>query len=336
MAREVRTLFLSLQRFHPSIISDLLFAVVVLFLFRFPLPIDEMTMMPQLLHRWTIAAPRVLMLLLSCSSFWSSKTPMLVVQAIAPPHPDYLQHEESPYESLAAYRQRHNITFNYQPQHISPLHCRFLTEAQCAADDEAARVRIAQQKQSRQRQRNLQNDYTTQGTNIKVLALLVRFADHADRDLPPREYYDELFNGGQGDINPVGGLSEWFMTNSLGRYDGTFVEKALRSSKWKTQLENQAISADHILHLLYCLTHTHIPFTHVLVPNCLARLRSSNSHLRRSRLGHHPRNRRILLGQQLRTARRGRNARNVQSCTGRPLRLGLRFRSTRFPGLGLP
>jgi len=183
-------------------------------------------MMPQLLPRWTTAAPLVLMLLLSSGSFWSTTPPISVVQAIAPPHPDYLHHEESPYESLAAYRQRLNITFNYLPQHISPLHCRFLTEAQCAADDEAARVRVAQQKEFRQRQRHLQNQYTTSGTNIKVLTLLVRFADHVDRDLPPREYYDELLNGGQGDVNPVGGLSDWFMTNSLGRYDGTFVDCA--------------------------------------------------------------------------------------------------------------
>jgi len=42
-----------------------------------------------------------------------------------------------------------------------------------------------------------------------------------------------------------------------------------------TKLENQARSPDHILPLLYCLTHTHIPFIHVLVPNCLACVRAT-------------------------------------------------------------
>jgi len=141
-----------------------------------------------------------------------------MVQAVAPPNPDYVNHPETPYESLRAYRKRLNITAydNYSPQHISPQHCRFLTKEECKRDDEAARVRIAQVRQ--QRGRTLQGpDYITQGP-VKIVVLLCRFKDHENKVLPDRSHYDQLFNGGA--LNPVGGLSEWLFANSGGKYQG--------------------------------------------------------------------------------------------------------------------
>jgi len=174
----------------------------------------------------------VLAALLSITVFTSRTA--IVVQAIAPPHPDYVHHEETPYLSLHEYRKRHNIIFNYVPQHISPEHCRFLTEEQCARDDEVTHARLEATARHRQMQkeaaasnnndkgRDLQlegRNYITQG-QVKILVLLCRFIGHEDRVLPERSYYDELFNGGAGGINPVGGLSDWLFANSGGKYEG--------------------------------------------------------------------------------------------------------------------
>lgn len=59
------------------------------------------------------------------------------------------------------------------------------------------------------------------GDNIKVLVLLVRFKDHAKRELPPKSYYDELFHGPSGtETNPVGNIQDYFFDMSLGKYKG--------------------------------------------------------------------------------------------------------------------
>ena len=142
-----------------------------------------------------------------------------LVQAIAPPHPNYIAHPDFPYESLHTYRNRNNITYNYVPQHISPRHCRFLTETQCARDDEAAFARISQNSPERRLQE--EPTYVTQG-KVKILVLLMRFKDHQNKQLPDRDYYDQLFNGGA--VNPVGSLGEWLYANSAGQYDGARTE----------------------------------------------------------------------------------------------------------------
>ena len=139
----------------------------------------------------------------------------ILVETVAPPHPNYVAHTNSPYESIAAYRKRLNITYNYIPQHISARHCQFLTEEECERDDMAAYARMS----DNSLERRLQGDstYVSQG-QVKVLVLLLRFKDHASKELPDRDYYDQLFNGGA--VNPVGGLKEWLFTNSAGKYDG--------------------------------------------------------------------------------------------------------------------
>lgn len=151
-----------------------------------------------------------------CSSTYT----IVAVHAVAPPHPDYVAHPETPYESLRAYRRRLNITEydNYAPQYISPQHCRFLTKAECVRDDEAVRARLmAEGDGRRELQGGSGSTFVTQG-NVKILVLLCRFKDHETKVLPDRSHYDQLFNGGE--MNPVGGLSEWLYANSAGQYQG--------------------------------------------------------------------------------------------------------------------
>jgi hypothetical protein len=134
--------------------------------------------------------------------------PSWVAYAVAPPHPNHTS-----WESVDAYRRRLGIRFNYKPRYLSsPEHCRFLTEEICARDDEATR-------EAREGRRLT----TLSGDNLKVLVLLLRFTDHADRALPPVSYFETLFNGkGPSDINPVGSIREYMSSNSFGKYNVTF------------------------------------------------------------------------------------------------------------------
>ena len=45
---------------------------------------------------------------------------------MAPPHPSYTD-----FESVHEMRDRLNITYGYEPQHITHEHCRYLTEEDC-------------------------------------------------------------------------------------------------------------------------------------------------------------------------------------------------------------
>jgi hypothetical protein len=141
--------------------------------------------------------------------------------------------------SLHTYRRKHNIPFDYNPRHITHEDCRFLTEANCRAQDAAIgeHQRIMDKKQtrsmnekssasassSRTTQRRRTNVSRLDG-NFKVLVLLIRFQDHADRKLPTREYFDELFNGGgTGIVNTIGPIREYLYYSSLGKYNGMCV-----------------------------------------------------------------------------------------------------------------
>ena len=139
--------------------------------------------------------------LLSLSLVASSAT------GLAPPHPDYTE-----WESVHAMRLRQNVTYNYQPKHLSPEYCRYLNEEECRAEDEA----LAVTKDSRRLA------LLTEG-NLKVLVLLCRFTNHKNRELPAKSYFEELFNGVESsDTNPVGSIKQWFYLNSLEKYNGEF------------------------------------------------------------------------------------------------------------------
>ena len=83
--------------------------------------------------------------------------------------------------------------------------CRHLTVNECQRRDQKRRLNVAH------------------GDGIRVIVLLIKFADHKDMEVPPREYYEELFNGdGQSEVNPVGSVKEWLRYNSLGKYQVYF------------------------------------------------------------------------------------------------------------------
>jgi hypothetical protein len=132
--------------------------------------------------------------------------PHRVVDALAPPHPDWTD-----YESVHEMRRRLDIQYGYEPQHLPEEQCRYLTEAECQMEDRA----VADAKAGRHG-RYLSPSV---GTKLRVLVLLIRFPNHKARNLPTREYFEELFNGSKTDeVNPVGSIAEYLRFSSLGMY----------------------------------------------------------------------------------------------------------------------
>ena len=69
------------------------------------------------------------------------------------------------------------------------------------------------------RRRILTNGFPSQ-SSLKNLALLIRFADHTTRVLPPPSHYKILLNGpaGPGTVAPTGSVEDVFMANSYGTF----------------------------------------------------------------------------------------------------------------------
>jgi hypothetical protein len=133
-------------------------------------------------------------------------TTALVVESLAPPHPSY-----EDWESVHQMRRRLNVTYDYEPVHLSHEHCRYLTEEQCREEDEG----LGHAKAGRHGRRL----NTSLGQSLRVLVVLLRFSDHVDRILPDKAYFEELFNDdGTTDKNVVGSAKEFFRYNSLGKY----------------------------------------------------------------------------------------------------------------------
>jgi Immune inhibitor A peptidase M6 len=177
--------------------------------------------------------------------------------------------------SLSAFRaQRNNISFlaYYQTQHLPAEHCRFLSEAACRRDDQAhvEKKRIYKQQQqqaSRRRRRQLRqrqlNPPTMGGGGrgggengseqkiFRVLVILCQFQDHAanpnwQQQLPSREYFETLFNGGNNNSSTTSGtpvdddtsrsIAEYLRFNSMNAYR---VEFNVVSS-WQTTNNTEA------------------------------------------------------------------------------------------------
>jgi hypothetical protein len=141
--------------------------------------------------------------------------------------------------SVRSYKRRINQTHSYRPRHL-PLHqCHYLDDDECRRQDEyqagivAERQRLSSiddatvlnHETRRQWQRRRRLLEAPRRGNIKVLVLLIRFADHQNRILPSRTYFDALFNGDAPNspikVNAVGSIKEWLRYNSMGRYKGT-------------------------------------------------------------------------------------------------------------------
>ena len=126
--------------------------------------------------------------------------------AIAPPHPSYTD-----FESVHQMRDRLNITYGYEPQHITHEHCRYLSEEDCREEDEHLGDAL----------QGINGRWLgpSTGDRLRGIVILLRFKGHENRTLPDREYFEEMFNGyGESKTNPVGSMKEYLRFSSMGRY----------------------------------------------------------------------------------------------------------------------
>lgn len=144
------------------------------------------------------------------------------LHSLAPPHPDNTE-----WESVHEYRRRLNITYSYEPKHLSDEMCKYLDEATCREEDEGIELAIQSRSLS-----------STKGKK-KVLVVLCRFQDHEDRELPSREHFDKLFNGGDVNVNPVGSIREYYHFASMAQYNVEFDVQ-----NWVTLPRTQAFYAE--------------------------------------------------------------------------------------------
>jgi M6 family metalloprotease-like protein len=120
---------------------------------------------------------------------------------VAPPHPD------ASIDAQEFYRSLHRPSL--QTKLIHPAICEDMSVEKCSAWDHTMQDNA----------RNLQEIVSKSG-QLKVLVLLVRFTDHAKKELPPVSEFNSLFNSASIDelTVPTGSINAWFKANSLGRY----------------------------------------------------------------------------------------------------------------------
>jgi M6 family metalloprotease-like protein len=144
--------------------------------------------------------------------------------AILPPDPDAI--ENGHFESLNDYRRRLGIDFKYNTKHLNPEFCRTETEEDCQRMDEHFGKQVETNRkfltpasrESLANERNLENTGT-----LNVLVCLMKWSDHANRELPPFSDYDLLFNADQADaLDLSGSVNTWFKTSSYGQFDVKF------------------------------------------------------------------------------------------------------------------
>lgn len=165
------------------------------------------------------------------------------VVGILPPNKEEV--ENGTYESLIDYRRRLGIDFSYDTKHINPEYCRTLTEEECRRLDEregelARKHRLFLNSKGRKElyRRSLQSQHpfrsgvsTVSGT-LNVLVCLLVWSDHeGQRDLPPREDFNQIFNADDfsEELYPSGSIKRYFETMSYGDFsiDATVVEWAV-------------------------------------------------------------------------------------------------------------
>jgi len=131
-----------------------------------------------------------------------------MTSALMPPHPNFTE-----WESVHQVRRRQNVTWNYEPLHLSHEHCRFLTEEECRLEDEG----LGDAKLHRN------GRHLSPSTGImRILVLLIKFPEYDESvmgPLPSLDYFEELLNGnGRSGAIPIGSLKEYFRYSSLGKY----------------------------------------------------------------------------------------------------------------------
>ena len=125
------------------------------------------------------------------------------------------------WESVHDFRQRLNITFNYRPLALHPEDCRYKTEQECQAADLVKLEYIEKQRRRAQKEGGSVPDRperptaaaTEEDPEEHVLVLLMRFTDHADRDLPKLARYKTIWEAK---------IAKWLEIQSYGKHTPQF------------------------------------------------------------------------------------------------------------------
>jgi hypothetical protein len=164
----------------------------------------------------------------------SASSIVVQVQALAPPFSDW-----TTYENVHAERRRLNITYDYNPEHVSAEHCRYLSEELCEQEDKImgnARQKMIDFADHQRRHLQMGVPITFPGNSnnatvhspssgdFVIPVLLIRFPEDIHKPLQPLSFFEEMFNsqGPPSDINPAGSVSQWLYYNTLGQYRATF------------------------------------------------------------------------------------------------------------------
>jgi M6 family metalloprotease-like protein len=138
---------------------------------------------------------------------------ILPATAFVPPHPDSDLAES--WEPVHERRRRLQQEFNYTPDFVDHELCRYMTEEECEDVDVNLRDHAKRQQQlfidtNDNAPQSRQNPAVTMNKQpIRILILLMRFSDHKNRPLPPKSYYEKIWNNR---------IKTWFDLNSHGRY----------------------------------------------------------------------------------------------------------------------
>jgi M6 family metalloprotease-like protein len=113
---------------------------------------------------------------------------------------------EGDFEPVDLHRRRMGIEYGYKTRVLSAESCRDYSERECEEMEDSFIEQAA----------NLRKLQSTQSQDINVVVLLIRFSNHASRNLPSPSDINLLFNdpGKTGDVTPTGSVKTYLAKNS--------------------------------------------------------------------------------------------------------------------------
>ena len=117
---------------------------------------------------------------------------------------------EGGFEAVDQYRRRMGIEYGYKTRVLSPELCRDYSELECEEMEDSFIEQAT----------NLRKLQFTQSGDLNVVVLLIRFSNHANRQLPNPSDIELLFNdpGRTGDITPTGSIKTYLAMNSYDEF----------------------------------------------------------------------------------------------------------------------
>jgi len=109
------------------------------------------------------------------------------VEALAPPHPDFVDGAGRKYENVHQYRRRLNVTYSYRPKFISAEQCRYWSESKCEEVDSRRGKALEDHRRKLEERRRLN---PSMGQNFRGLVLLIMFPEDAEKVLAPKEHFE--------------------------------------------------------------------------------------------------------------------------------------------------